>query len=199
MPSIVMVLSFFVLGERLTRRKILGVVLGFLGIAVLSMSRSSHTFSLAGLGFAVLSNVCFSSFTVFVKRYAGAYAGLPITALCALMASALFVPTILVEGEMATLAVWEEVWLPLAYLGICATGLSYLLYFTGLERVEATQAASVVFLKPLLATFLATLWLHEPLTWNALLALLFVLGGLYFVVVTSPSPRAKLRNDSGLR
>ncbi|MBN2311858.1 MAG: DMT family transporter [Candidatus Hydrogenedentes bacterium] len=203
MPLLVMVLAVVVLREPLTRPKVLGVILGFLGIVVLATSEPSATFSLSGLVFAVASTASFSVFTVIVKRVAGRFAGLPFISLCILFGAAYLAPVMLIEGEASTLAELEALWVPVLYLGAIATGVSYYCYFAGLERVEATQAASVAFLKPPLAAVLAAVWLGESISWNVGAGLALVLGGLYFVVFVSrrariPAPTPSATADTAL-
>ncbi len=182
-PLVVMALSALVLREPLTRSRSIGVTAGLLGIVILAMSKPSDTFSILGLMLAVVASSSFAFFTVFVKRFAGQYAGLPFTALCSGFGAMYLMPLMIIEGHTDTLYQFNSLWLPLLYLGIFPTGVSYLLFFTGLEHVDATQAASIIMLKPPLAAVLAAVWLGEPVTWNLVAAMALILGGLYLVIV----------------
>lgn len=181
-PLMAMLLAAPILGEPITAPKAIGLLTGLLGIAVLGLTRESPVFSLAGLGYAMLTAFCFAAFTVLVKRFGGPYAGLPITVFCSMVGAAVLGVLAAAEADWAMLANLPRVGLPVLYLAVGPTGLAYLFFFRGLERVEATQATSIVLLKPPLATVLAAWWLGEPVSWNLAAAMVLIVGGLYLVV-----------------
>lgn len=195
-PLFTLMLSALILKESLTRAKLAGVVLGLLGICVLASSAPSPTFSLLGFGFALSCSVSLSLFTVFVKKLAGPYAGLPITALCAAFGAVYFVPMILAEGHTETLAHIPDIWLPLLYLSVGTTGITYYLFFKALEHVDATQAISMLFLKPPVATVLAAFVLGEAITWKLAVAMVAIVAGLYLVVLPDRRVRAVQNEES---
>lgn len=188
-PLFTLLLSALVLRERLTRSKLAGVTLGLIGIAVLASSNPSPTFSLLGFGFALNCSISLSVFTVFLKRLAGPYAGLPVTALCAGFGAVYFLPLILWEGHTETIGYLNQIWLGVLYLSVGTTGLTYYLFFKALEHVDATQAISMLFLKPPLATLLAAMVLGEAITWNLGVAMVAIVLGLYLVVLPQATPR----------
>ena len=182
-PLMVLVLSALILREPLTAPRFIGVMLGFVGILILGGSEESEIFSMLGFSLGLVFVFGFSFFTVCVKRFAGEFAGLPIVALCALFSAAYFVPISLWEGDHSYFGRLPDIWLPLLYLGVGTTGMSFYFFFKGLQHVDATQATSIILLKPPLATVLAAAVLGEPVTWNLAISILLVLGGLYFVIV----------------
>ena len=180
-PMLVFVFSRIFLGDPMTWPRFCGVVLGFLGIVILAMSKESPTFSLLGFSLTLLNAICFALFTVFVKKLAGRYAGLPVTALCFAFGTLYLTPMMLWEGDYRALEHLGRIWLPMLYLSIGTTGLAYLFYFQGLEKVDATRAISVILLKPPAAALLAAVFLGEAITWNLAASLVLILGGLYLV------------------
>ena len=195
MPIWVLTLSRVFLGTAFSVPMALGVSSGFVGIAILSSSERSTTFSLPGLLLAFGSVICFSLFTVFVKRFAARYAGLPFTALTVIIGAIVMVPMAAIQGDTVALDHLREVFWPVLYLGAGTTAVGYYLYFTGLEAVDPTRAASAILLKPPLAVALAWLVLSEPVTWRLAIALAMVLLGLY-LVNASPRPAMRLRPQS---
>ena len=198
-PLMVLILAAAVLGERMTVSKLAGVLAGLAGMVVLGLAKESAVFTKEGFALAVGACFCFSLFTVLVKRFAGPFAGLPITTLCALFGGAYLVPLAFSEGHTATFGFLDEIWLPVTYIAIGTTGMSYLLYFLGLERVEATRAVSVILLKPPLATLLAAVVLGEPVTWNLAASMALILGGLHLVIRKGGSARPGEAQDVGER
>lgn len=185
-PIIVFLMSRLLLGDPLTWNRFLGVVFGFLGILVLAQSEPSPTYSLRGVLLTLLNASSFGLFTVLVKKYAGRHAGLPITSLSMLFGSAWLYPFMVWEAHAFYPSIPHAAWAAVLYLSLGTTGVAYLLYFLGLEHVDATQAISVILLKPPFAACLAALLLGEPLTLRLLAALALILGGLYLVYRLAP-------------
>jgi len=182
-PLFVMGLSCLILGDRVTLPRVVGLCCGLLGIAVLSMGKHTDDFSPLGVVLALCAAGAFSLWTVFVKKSAGAFAGLPITVLCFAFGVLFMTPLALLEGGGIDLAALLKHVGPVLYLAIGATAVSYWLYFKGLEHVEATPAASMILLKPPLAALLAYVWLGEPLTLNLLVSMALIgtaIYGVYF-------------------
>lgn len=180
-PLFVLGLSCILLGERVTLSRVVGLSCGLLGVAVLSMGKQSATFSLLGVAFAVCAAGAFSLWTVFAKKSAGAYAGLPITVLCFAFGVLFMTPLALIEGGGIDVVALRNHAGPVLYLGIGGTALSYWLYFKGLEHVDVTPASSMILLKPPVTAVLAYVWLDEPLTWNLLVSMALIGAAIYGV------------------
>ena len=181
-PVIVFLLSRVINGEPLTFERGLGIFFGFIGLAILGMSEESPYFTYLGLGFTILCVVAFSVFTVAIKRFASEYAGLPLTAVTFSFGALYLLPMAWIEVPHGLLDGIAEHWFAVLYLSLGTTGLAYLLYFKGLERIDATSAASIILLKPPAAAIIAWQWAGEPLTLNLAVAIVFIVGGLYLVV-----------------
>ena len=137
----------------------------------------------------------FCLWAVLVKKYAGPFGGLPITALSFVFGVAFMTPLMLWEGGgLDVTPLLQHPWRVL-YLSIGTTGIAYWVYFMGLERIDATQAMSVILLKPPMAAVLAMFVLGEPLTWNVMAAMVLILSGLYGVVIWDRRKRAR-RHDN---
>lgn len=180
-PLFVLGLSRMLLGDRMTAPRIAGLCCGLLGIAVLSLGKPSSTFSLPGVALALCAAGAFSFWTVLVKKSAGAYGGLPVTVLCFAFGAAFMTPMAWLEGGGIDWRALVHHAGALLYLSIGGTGLSYWLYFKGLEHVDATRAASVILLKPPAAALLAAVCLGETLTWNVLISMTLIGAALYGV------------------
>lgn len=189
MPIVTLVLACLLLRESLTLIKSAGVALGFLGIFVLSSSGASATFTIRGFVFACMCIFFFSLFTVLVKKFAADYPTILTTTAAIVFGAVYLIILAAIEHDAESYANLFHYPLTLLYLGVCTTGITYCLYFGALERVEATEAAGVLLLKPPIALVLAATILGEPLTGNLLTALALVLAGLYLV---SLRPRGRL-------
>ena len=70
----------------------------------------------------------------------------------------------------------------LGYLAFVAVGLSYLLYFMGLERTKVVKGNSLLYLKPVLAGTLAWLILGDELTPARIASVVLITFSIYFVI-----------------
>lgn len=84
-------------------------------------------------------------------------------------------------------------WAVLLWLGVVATGVSYLLFTTALRTISGPTGVALALGEPVTAFALAVLVVGERPGWSALGGLMLVLAGLAMVI------RAELRGDPGRR
>ena len=98
----------------------------------------------------------------------------------ALPAAWLIVPS----GVADLVAAGPRSWLVVAWLGIVATGVSYLLFSTALRFISAATGVALALGEPLTAFMLAVLVLGEPLRASGLVGIAAILAGLALVVTS---------------
>jgi len=165
------------LKDRPRPSRILGLVIGFGGIALLA--KDSASFKPGGSGWAVLAcllaAVCYGYAASFTKKYLAGVHSLATAAGSQLGAAlVLALPTVWFwPAQMPG----TRSWLALAVLGVVCTGIAYILYFRLLERLGPARAVTVTFLVPVFAILYGTLLLGETLTpWMIGCGLVVVLG-----------------------
>ena len=160
-PAWVAVFSALFLRERMTDRKLAAVALamaGVAGIAVAGGGGGGVRLSPAALFWGLLSGWTYALYYLFGKRYFPRYHtatlflyALPIGAL-ALLPFVRFTPK--------TAAAWTAI----VFLALVPTYGAYLLYSAGLRRIEATRAATVATLEPVVAAIAAYLAWNERMS-----------------------------------
>ncbi len=180
-PLVAMGMSRVLLGDTLTGPRIAGLIVGFLGILLLNSGKASPTFSLPGVLCTLVSACSFCLWSVLVKKYAGPYSGLPITAMSFFFGVLFITPLMLWEGGGLELAPLLQHPVAVLYLAIGTTGIAYGLYFMGLAHVDPTRAMSVILLKPPVVA----------LTWNVVGAMGLILASLYGVLIWDRNPPAR--------
>ena len=65
----------------------------------------------------------------------------------------------------------------LLLLGLVNTGLAYLLYFSGLQKLPAQSVALISYIDPVSALFFSAVFLHESMTTLQFLGAVLILGG----------------------
>lgn len=150
-PAWVAVLSALFLGERMTGRKALAVVLAIGGVGGIALAGGGGSVraGAAALFWGLLSGVAYSFHYLFGKRYFARYPA-PTLLMYALPLAALAVFP-LADFRPKTPAVWGAI----VFLAVVPTYLAFLLYGAGLRRVEATRAATVATIEPVVAALAA--------------------------------------------
>jgi drug/metabolite transporter (DMT)-like permease len=153
------------LKDRPHRLRVLGLLIGFAGVALLAWDKASFKPDASGLstGWAVLACLlaclCYALSASFTKRYLG---GLPalVTATGSQIGAAL---------GLALPAIWfwpqqtpgAGAWLAVLALGVLCTGVAYILYFWLIENIGPARALTVTFVLPVFAVIYGLIFLHE--------------------------------------
>ena len=177
-PAFVVLFSPWLLGERPGRRKIAGMLCGLAGVALFLSRPAAGLDTRSGILMMTASLILFALYSVLAKREMPRFGPLPILSLAGLVGSICMAPLAwCVEGPPGP-ALARVSWPGLAYLTLFATAIAYVAYFSGLQRLGAARGSFYFFLKPLLASLIAWLWLGERLTPQLAAGAAFVLAGL---------------------
>lgn len=174
-------IAWFWLKDRPTPSRILGLAIGFAGVALLAWDKASFKPDANGIApaWAVLAClgacVCYGIAASATKRHLGGLpslvtaAGSQIGATLALALPALWLAPPKMPGTQA--------WLAVAAVGILCTGVAYVLYFKLIEQAGPARALAVTFVVPVFALIYGALFLGEGVTgWMLLCASVIVLG-----------------------
>jgi drug/metabolite transporter (DMT)-like permease len=169
------------LKDRPTGSRIAGLVIGFVGVALLAWDKASFKPDAAGLssGWAVLACLlaCLSYgvSASFAKRHLG---GLPalVTATGSQLGAALCL-------ALPTLWLWPQrmpgavAWFALLALGVLCTGVAYILYFRLIENIGPARSLTVTFVVPVFAVIYGVLFFQETVSlWMLFCGLIIVCG-----------------------
>jgi drug/metabolite transporter (DMT)-like permease len=156
------------LKDRPTGTRVLGLAIGFLGVALLAWDGASFKPNASGVAPAwavlacLLATVCYAIAASATKRY---LSGLPplvtatgsqVGAAAGLLLPALWMWPAQFPGSRA--------WLAVTVLGLLCTGVAYVLYFRLIEQTGPARALAVTFLVPVFAIVYGLLFLGERVT-----------------------------------
>jgi drug/metabolite transporter (DMT)-like permease len=184
MPVWTVLLAWPILGERLTVRRVIAMVLAFAGIAVL-LGGSSAQASLAklpGYALALGSAITYALGTIFLKRFpipmpAFASAAWQLGAGCLPVAMLGFV---FERPDIAALTVIG--WSALAYNAFFQQSLGFVCWLAALQRLPASVAAIGTLIVPVIGVLASAYVLGEPLGPAQLTALALTVGGVLLAV-----------------
>jgi drug/metabolite transporter (DMT)-like permease len=169
------VLAIPVLGERPNPRKLLGIVVGFCGIALIAFGKPQGAGETGAALLPVLAilaaAVCSATYILVQKKFLADYTALEFTCWNVWAGTLLLVP---ISGwELAhalTTAPARATW-EIVYLGIFPGAIAYLAFAYATQRLPASRVMSFLYLIPALAFLMAWPYLHEAPT------LLSLIGG----------------------
>ena len=180
MPLFTSVLAYFWLHERsLSSAKVVGLLLGLLGLAVIFAS-GLHMSVQVAVGIAVLlAGVLIQAASmVAIKRIAAPISPLAMTTGALLVTLPLFCVTWLgVDGSLPQHIDARAAW-SIVYLGVLGSVLGFVLYFYVVQHMAAASAALITLITPVFALLLGRTLNGEPLTVQLLLGTAAILGGL---------------------
>ena len=169
--------------ERLTARRLTGVLLGFAGVAVAIGLHAFATLNLASLPQLALVSaaISYALAAVFARRMLG---GLPPQVAAAGMltgSSLLMLPTALWIDGPPVLTHGAQVWGALGYLAIISTAGAYLLYYRVLGMAGAGNLSLVTLLTAPVAIVMGALILNESLPLRAYAGFALIALGLLII------------------
>mgnify|MGYP001279512255 FL=1 len=168
--------------ESLTVAKTAGLVLGFLGVAVLSgADLAAVRTASAQAELAVLaSSACYGLGFAYARRFLHG-APLALAAGQIGLAAVLLLPVALWSGEFPRLRPTAAELLALVVLGAVSSGLAYVLYYRLIASAGAVVASLATYLMPPVGVTLGWLGLGEPVGWRLLAGVLVILVGMAMV------------------
>jgi len=181
MPLFTVIIAHFLTqDDRMNMAKVVGVLVGFGGVALLlgegvgSVTQASLLGELAVIGGAGSYGLA----TTLARKYL--HGERPeVAAAGQLTTGALFLALIILATRQPAPAIPSAAALgSIAALGIMGTGIAYLVYYWLLQRIRATQMSLVTYLIPITALVWGALLLGERPGWRTFAGLGLILGGV---------------------
>ena len=184
MPISTLILShFFLDDERMTKTKLIGFLIAFIGIVILIMpgKNTLHTSLLDGLSseLMVISGAILYSFAaVYGKRFKitdplNASTGVTLYSAVIMLIYLIFNPNIIPNefGDMSHLSA-------VLILGIFCTAIATIIYFQILQSSGATFISMMNYLIPVWAILFGVIFFNENTVWNYFIGLLIIIFGI---------------------
>lgn len=191
-PTIVLVISYFVLQKPITRLQWYALVIGYLGVIVVFIQDASSTGLKAWLGMMlVFSSACLYAVYMIgagemVKRIGSVrlvfYASSASTVL-SITQSVLHNPTAMFEQLP------QIYWISLINASLC-TVVPMLLIMVAINRIGSPLVAQAGILGPVSTIFMGYIFLSEPITWLQLMGMALVIAAMW-LLVRNDSPNKK--------
>jgi len=143
----IVVLSMVFLKEQLTIKRIIGIVLSFIGVLLVlvsSLSFEELTFNnlfFVGSLFILLSALCWAIYSIVGKRLLASYDSFTVTTYAFIIGTLVYVPLVTQKIDGLFFSTSLSVWLGIGYLSIVCTIFGYLGWYHVLKYIDASKAA----------------------------------------------------------
>ena len=192
-PVLVALLAVIARSDVLTPWKLAGVLVSFVGVAIVIASGPGLSIggSIVGEAITLAAAFCWSIYTAFGGPYLRRISPLRATAWATVAGTTVLAPLAILQlGTVDLGRAGPEVAGAIAYSGMLAAGISNVVVSNGIKVVGPTRTAALQFLVPALAVVLAAVFLAEPIRPGQVLGGLVIVAG---VVLTRGASRSGLR------
>ncbi|MBN28347.1 MAG: hypothetical protein CMB33_00520 [Euryarchaeota archaeon] len=185
-PVFTVLLAVPMLGQRISARMSVGLLIGIAGVAVVVgwSPNSGIPIEHRILGdlmvlLAALSWAATSNLTKIMLSWESGYSSLEIVVWYSVTGWALLFPWVIAENWGSAVPDPSSAeWITIAYLGVISTVLSYVLFAKGIELIGPTAASSYVFLVPVFGVLGGWLLLDEEIGASMILGFVLIVVGV---------------------
>lgn len=187
-PVLVLILSYFFLKEKITIKKILGILIGFSGAVFLILNTSKTGINAPniplGNSFFLLNASAYAGYLIIVKPLTQKYSLFTLMKWLFLIGLILSVPLTYDQfikvnwSELPWFAIWR-----MGYVVIGTTFLTYLFNIYALKTLSPTTVGSFIYLQPIITIIFALITSNDTLDSTKLLSCLLVFIGVYLVSI----------------
>ncbi len=180
-PVIVILVSPFLLNEKLTVKKLMCVLVALLGMVFVSGVLETGIPSMAeskGILFGIAAAMFYAGIVLTNKRIhdIGSY---DMTIMQLGIATAVLCPYTILTESIGDLTFTTNAILLLLFVAIVHTGVAYALYFSSLQGLSSHTIAVFSYVDPIVAIVLSALLLHEPMGINGIIGAVLILGAAF--------------------
>ena len=184
-PIMIPVFAWIFLREPIGSRRSLGLLMGVTGAALLILRRvdgSSADDVMAGNIMILLNAVSYSVYFILAKPLMAKYAPARFMRWVFTIGTCIITPIGWNEFTQADWASFTpQAWFSVGFVVIGATFLAYMFNIYALKHLDAGAIGSYIYLQPVMAAMVATLWYDEPFTFTQAISAALIFAGVYLV------------------
>lgn len=186
-PVMTMVCAALFIGERISGRGLVGVVIGIIGamlMVVMNSQGGAGKNDVLGIGFALLSLLTWAIYLIITRKVSAKYSAVTQMKWIFLVSSVAILP--FSWSDLAHSTLYSSAWqwsgvLEMAYIVVLATVVGFFAIPFASRYLKATTVSVYTNLQPILASFVAIALGQDLLTWDKPVALILVLLSAYMV------------------
>jgi len=180
LPLMVILASALILREKIKSRSIIGMIIAFTGMVILTLRSSVETNApnpILGNFFELLAMLSATGFTLTLKRLADRYHPVLLTFFQTVAGSLFFAFSGFGKNAFLPLFSDYHTFVIILFLGVAVTVIAYVFYISGIQKIPANEAILFVNLIPIFGMALSMLFLKEQINRiQAIACVLVILG-----------------------
>ena len=182
-PILITFIAAWLLREKLTRNKVIGLLVGVIGASILVLSRGNSGEGqdvLLGDIMVILNAISYTFYFILVRPLMKDYH--PVMVIRVVFSIGLLLMLPVCWNEFSQIPWGSYTWTDWCILGLIVIGgtfLAYLFNVYGIKQVGASVAGSYIYAQPVFAAAIAMFVLGEELTIQKILAAMCIFAGVY--------------------
>ncbi|WP_244270439.1 DMT family transporter [Proteiniborus ethanoligenes] len=181
-PVFIVILSSFILKEKLSTKKITYIFIALIGLFLILQTGEKSAISsynhVKGILFG-LSGAVLYAIVVMLNKHIKCLPTFTVTLLQLFVAAIILLPFVISENTFDLKSVDMKSWIIMLLVGIIHTGVAYLLYFSAIKEVKGQSIAILSYIDPIFAVLISFVFLDEPMGVLQILGGLLILGSAY--------------------
>lgn len=184
-PAMIAILSYFVLKEKLYVNRVIGIVFVVTGILIVNIHNSpglqlNNTNSLHGNALIFLAVICEALFSVLSKKNSYPISPIYRTTIITIFSAFCFIPFSIYDILNFNFShLNNTTYFSVLYYGIFVSVISYILWFQGISKVPASNAAVFTGIMPISSILLSSIILSEIILPIHIISVIFIIFGIY--------------------
>ncbi len=183
-PLFTVVLAhFFLHDDKITVPKIVGLLIGFLGVVLLlskDFKAEAHN-SILGQTAVILAAIFYAVSSIYTRRYTAEVPGMTRGMLPLFSASAIMWASAPAAEAPLKIPQLPMTWIALLWLGVLGTGLAMIMQYYLVHEVGPTRATLVTYVFPLGGVLLGVIFLQEQLSWQLAVGAALIISSIAVV------------------
>jgi len=178
------IMSLFLLKERLTLKRFLGIIISFIGVIIIIFSNfQNEIFDINNAFFigtimVLISALCWATYSIVGKNMLKKYDELTVTTYAFIFGTIFYLPFVVSDLIPNIQKVTFDGWLAVLYLALFCSVFGYMGWYYALKKTEASRAAVFLNLIPLF-TIAISIFLGEKLTLLFFIGAILIISGVY--------------------
>ncbi|AJG99885.2 hypothetical protein LF65_03322 [Clostridium beijerinckii] len=175
-PAVTTLLEFFIYHSKPNVKKVLGIILAIIGVAVLTqINVDGNSKSMLGNIILIGAGIVWAFYNFITRDLTNKYSAMTLTYYQMLAGFIFFLPFVIIEGKTWRIPTMTSA-SALIYLSVGCSIVAFLLYNLGLRKLSASISVSLMNLVPVLGLIFSILILHERVS------TVQILGGVIVII-----------------
>ena len=188
-PVLVIITSAIIIKEKITVRKIIGIILGLIGACILILNSGDISFEndfFTGNILVLINATSYAIYLVLVKTLMKRYNPITVMFYVFIFGLIFVLPFGIDEIQKIDLTTFnKEIYLKIGFVVICTTFIAYMFNAFALKSLNPSVVSVYIYLQPLLASLIAIALNSDSLSLVKILSAIFIFSAVFLVSIPS--------------